>query len=351
MSQQRQFPLVGGGRGGGGGGPGGGNNVRQYHDTTYTKIFVGGLAWETQRDTMRSYFEQFGEIFEAVVISDKYTGRSKGYGFVTFKEPEAAFRACQNPSPVIDGRRANCNLAAFGALKPKPPTPQYGPERFRPAAPTALVAQPPPAFPGPSSTYFHQPSAQLAFPYSAYGYSGYSHDTLYPMNYYGHVYGGQQLSPYYTAGATTAGGRAPAAAASAAGGGGGGYIHNLYPYYSPYVAQSSQAHGLGVQYPPHVLQYPYLHPHPFATSSTSGILSLPTTTSSMALPSTSTSTTTSTATTTATTTATCSSTATTTTTTTTTGAMVTTMVAGPAGSSPSQVTGSVASSERNSMST
>ncbi|KAF2324946.1 hypothetical protein GH714_021798 [Hevea brasiliensis] len=81
---------------------GGSSNTGQYNDTTFTKIFVGGLAWETQRDTMRSYFEQFGEILEAVVITDKNTGRSKGYGFVTFKDPDAAVRACQNPSPVID---------------------------------------------------------------------------------------------------------------------------------------------------------------------------------------------------------------------------------------------------------
>lgn len=60
----------------------GGSNPGQYNDTTFTKIFVGGLAWETQRDTMRRYFEQFGEILEAVVITDKNTGRSKGYGFV-----------------------------------------------------------------------------------------------------------------------------------------------------------------------------------------------------------------------------------------------------------------------------
>jgi hypothetical protein len=62
---------------------GGGNNPGQYNDTTLTKIFVGGLAWETQRDTMRRYFEQFGDILEAVVITDKNTGRSKGYGFVS----------------------------------------------------------------------------------------------------------------------------------------------------------------------------------------------------------------------------------------------------------------------------
>ena len=73
MSQQRQFQMVGGNN----------NNPGQYNDTTLTKIFVGGLAWETQRDTMRRYFEQFGEILEAVVITDKNTGRSKGYGFVS----------------------------------------------------------------------------------------------------------------------------------------------------------------------------------------------------------------------------------------------------------------------------
>lgn len=58
------------------------NNVKQLGDTTYTKIFVGGLAWETKRDTLKQYFEQFGEILEAAVITDRDTGRSKGYGFV-----------------------------------------------------------------------------------------------------------------------------------------------------------------------------------------------------------------------------------------------------------------------------
>lgn len=60
---------------------------QQFGDTTLTKVFVGGLAWETQRETMRRYFEQFGEILEAVVITDKNTGRSKGYGFVSVFKP------------------------------------------------------------------------------------------------------------------------------------------------------------------------------------------------------------------------------------------------------------------------
>ena len=63
---------------------GGNNGGVEFNDTTYTKIFVGGLAWETKRDTMRRYFDKFGEIQEAVVITDKNTGRSKGYGFVCF---------------------------------------------------------------------------------------------------------------------------------------------------------------------------------------------------------------------------------------------------------------------------
>lgn len=54
-----------------------------FGDTTFTKVFVGGLAWETKSETLRRHFEQYGDIFEAVVISDKNTGRSKGYGFVS----------------------------------------------------------------------------------------------------------------------------------------------------------------------------------------------------------------------------------------------------------------------------
>ncbi|XP_039025142.1 RNA-binding protein 24-B-like isoform X2 [Hibiscus syriacus] len=185
MSQPRQLRMVGG------------NNPGQFSDTTFTKIFVGGLAWETQRDTMRRYFEQFGEILEAVVITDKNTGRSKGYGFVTFKDPEAAMRACQNPSPVIDGRRANCNLAALGAQKTRPPISQHGAGRIRPAPGPGLMA--PPGYQVSSSTHIqHQPTGQYSIPYSAYGYTGYSQEGIYPLNYY-NLYGGQQFSPYYTA--------------------------------------------------------------------------------------------------------------------------------------------------------
>ncbi|KAD6796422.1 hypothetical protein E3N88_07318 [Mikania micrantha] len=85
-----------------------------FGDTTLTKVFVGGLAWETQTHQMRTYFQQFGHILEAVIITDNITGKSKGYGFVTYRDPEAAKQACHDPNPIIDGRRANCNIASLG---------------------------------------------------------------------------------------------------------------------------------------------------------------------------------------------------------------------------------------------
>ncbi|KAK8464992.1 hypothetical protein PHAVU_010G122000 [Phaseolus vulgaris] len=110
------------------------NNVGEFGDTTLTKVFVGGLAWETPKDALRDHFEKYGEILEAVIISDKLTAKSKGYGFVTFKEAEAAKKACEDSATlVINGRRANCNLAFLGARRPRssstaspPPQPQGG---------------------------------------------------------------------------------------------------------------------------------------------------------------------------------------------------------------------------------
>ncbi|GAA0152616.1 hypothetical protein LIER_11051 [Lithospermum erythrorhizon] len=100
------------------------NNEQNMSDT---KVFVGGLAWETQKETLRVHFEKYGEILEAVIILDKATARSKGYGFVTFKEPKAAKKACEDATPIINGRRANCNLASLGAKRPRAPTPSASP--------------------------------------------------------------------------------------------------------------------------------------------------------------------------------------------------------------------------------
>lgn len=87
-------------------------------DTMYTKIFVGGLPYHTTDKTLHDYFAQFGDIEEAVVITDRQTQKSRGYGFVTMKDRSDAEKATRDPNPIIDGRKANVNLAYLGA-KPR----------------------------------------------------------------------------------------------------------------------------------------------------------------------------------------------------------------------------------------
>jgi hypothetical protein len=70
--------------GAGGGGQPYGHHRSRFGDTTLTKVFVGGLAWETPSEGLREHFQGYGEILEAVVITDRETGRSKGYGFVSY---------------------------------------------------------------------------------------------------------------------------------------------------------------------------------------------------------------------------------------------------------------------------
>ncbi|KAF7263459.1 hypothetical protein GWI33_002264 [Rhynchophorus ferrugineus] len=90
----------------------------QNKDTTWTKLFVGGLPYHTSDKSLRDHFAVYGDIEEAVVITDRQTGKSRGYGFVIMGDRASAERACKEPNPIIDGRKANVNLAILGA-KPR----------------------------------------------------------------------------------------------------------------------------------------------------------------------------------------------------------------------------------------
>ncbi|KAK4392421.1 UBP1-associated protein 2C [Sesamum angolense] len=87
-------------------------------DPALRKLFVRGLAWNTSSETLCAAFQEHGEIEEGAVIYDKATGKSRGYGFVTYKDMESAQRALKAPSKMIDvsilGRMAVCNLASEG---------------------------------------------------------------------------------------------------------------------------------------------------------------------------------------------------------------------------------------------
>ncbi|KAL8036870.1 hypothetical protein ABFX02_11G004600 [Erythranthe guttata] len=83
-------------------------------DPALRKLFVRGLAWDTTSETLCDAFQEHGEIEEGAVIYDKATGKSRGYGFITFKDMESAQNALKAPSKMIDGRMAVCNLASEG---------------------------------------------------------------------------------------------------------------------------------------------------------------------------------------------------------------------------------------------
>lgn len=126
----------------------------QSKDTTLTKLFVGGLPYHTTDKSLREHFEVYGDIEEAVVITDRNTGKSRGYGFVIMCAKEGAERACKEPNPIIDGRKANVQLACLGAkprgniaastfpISLRPGFPAILPSQYGQAVPTAGAVSP-----------------------------------------------------------------------------------------------------------------------------------------------------------------------------------------------------------------
>ncbi|PWA55562.1 Nucleotide-binding, alpha-beta plait [Artemisia annua] len=83
-------------------------------DPANRKLFVRGLSWNTTSETLCAAFKEHGEIEEGAVIVDKASGKSRGYGFITYKDIEATRKALEAPSKLIDGRMAVCILACEG---------------------------------------------------------------------------------------------------------------------------------------------------------------------------------------------------------------------------------------------
>lgn len=75
------------------------------------KLFVGSLPWSINNDSLKELFAQYGEITEAVVITDRNTGRSKGFGFVTFAKEEDAQKALEMNGKDVEGRAIVVNIA------------------------------------------------------------------------------------------------------------------------------------------------------------------------------------------------------------------------------------------------
>lgn len=175
----------------------------QQRDTTWTKLFVGGLPYHTTDKSLRDHFEVYGDIEEAVVITDRSTGKSRGYGFVIMSTKDAAERACKEPNPIIDGRKANVNLAILGAKPRGNLTAQLPLAAIRPTYPGLVPGQYGQPVAQPATHPYLQQLYAAAAQQQAYGLTpnimqlaglqGTGNPLLDMYSQYAAAYGGQQI--------------------------------------------------------------------------------------------------------------------------------------------------------------
>lgn len=76
------------------------------------KLYVGNLPYEVNNEKLKEMFSAAGEVVEATVIMDKFSNRSKGFGFVTMKDDAAAEKAIKDLNETeLEGRNIIVNVA------------------------------------------------------------------------------------------------------------------------------------------------------------------------------------------------------------------------------------------------
>ena len=77
------------------------------------KLYIGNLSWETTTENLTAHFEEFGTVSDAIVITDRQSGRSRGFGFVTMDDDDEAKKAMADcDGTYLDGRTIKCSEAA-----------------------------------------------------------------------------------------------------------------------------------------------------------------------------------------------------------------------------------------------
>ncbi|MCX6749786.1 MAG: RNA-binding protein [Candidatus Pacearchaeota archaeon] len=89
------------------------------------KVYVGNLPFSVDDEKLREIFAKFGDIEEATIIKDKFSGRSKGFGFVTFTDDAAAKKAIEELNDKdVEGRNLKVNEAR--PMEDRPPRRDFG---------------------------------------------------------------------------------------------------------------------------------------------------------------------------------------------------------------------------------
>lgn len=87
-----------------------------------TKLFVGGLPYSTTTDELTGMFSQFGKVSSSVIITDKFTGQSKGFGFIEMENDEEAQKAIGE----LNGYEMNGRKIGVSVARPREDRPQNG---------------------------------------------------------------------------------------------------------------------------------------------------------------------------------------------------------------------------------
>lgn len=78
------------------------------------KLFVGNIEWGTSEDELNKLFSQYGNVEEVVIVKDRFSGRSRGFGFVTFTQAEEADKA----TAALNGYELRGRQIAVSEAKP-----------------------------------------------------------------------------------------------------------------------------------------------------------------------------------------------------------------------------------------